>query len=65
MPRVTRSVAPAVLGLGGWGIDRGLAQPFAARLFGKTKNPRRRFESFDGGQQTGRGFESSGTPGRH
>src|SRR5690242_4115053 len=28
-------VAPAVSGLGGLGIDRGLAQPFAARLFCK------------------------------
>lgn len=32
-------VAPAVLGLGGLGIDRGLAQPFAARLFRKRRTP--------------------------
>jgi hypothetical protein len=39
LPRKKKSecnkVAPAVSGLGGLGIDRGLAQPFAARLFCK------------------------------
>jgi hypothetical protein len=35
-------VAPAVLGLGGWGIDGGRAQPFAARLFEKLDGLSRR-----------------------